>query len=43
MMRLDENIPATARPYATVAPILHERTLTSLANRSPTPNHGAAE
>jgi hypothetical protein len=42
-MRIDENIPATHPPYATVAPILHLRMQCDLANRSATFNNGAAD
>jgi hypothetical protein len=43
MMRIDENIPATPPPYATVAPILHKQMQTDPMNRGTNPNNGAAE
>jgi hypothetical protein len=43
MMRIDENIPATPPPYATVAPILHKQMRTDPMNRGTNPNDGAAE
>jgi hypothetical protein len=41
-MRLDENIPATAPSYATVAPILHNHDHAQSADRGITLNNGAA-
>jgi hypothetical protein len=43
MMRIDENIPATHPPYATVAPILHKQMRTDATSRGTNPNDGAAE
>src|ERR1700710_226052 len=43
MMGIDENIPATPPPYATVAPILHQGMRTDPANRSATLNNGATD
>jgi hypothetical protein len=42
MMRIDENIPATDPPYATVAPILHIKLHANPGDRGTTLNNGAA-